>query len=116
MLLAMPIEMRRIEPGVAVVAVSGRLVLGRDVERLETVVNELVAQAQQKFVLDLSAMDYADSSGIGTIVSCLTTIKKSGGEMRVAGANPRIQRMFTLTGITSLMSMYPTVSEAAAAG
>jgi anti-anti-sigma factor len=102
------------EPGVAVVAVSGRLVLGRDVERLQSVVDEMVAKGQQKFVMDLGAMDYADSSGIGTIVSCLTAIKKAGGDLRVAGANPRIRRMFSLTGIDGLFSMYPTVAEAAA--
>jgi anti-anti-sigma factor len=102
------------EPGLAVVVVSGRLVLGRDVERLQTVVDDLVAHGQQKFVFDLSAMDYADSSGIGTIVSCLTAIKKSGGDLRVAGANPRISRMFSLTGIDGLFTMYPTVAEAAA--
>jgi hypothetical protein len=36
--------------------------------------------------------------------------------MRLAAANPRIQRLFQLTGIDHLMSMYPSVAEAASAG
>jgi anti-sigma B factor antagonist len=100
----------------AVIAVSGRLVIGKEIERLETAVKELVQQGQKQFVLDLTALDYADSSGIGTFVSCLTTIRKSGGELRMAGVSPRIQRLFHLTGVEHLMSCYPTVAEAAAGG
>jgi anti-sigma B factor antagonist len=110
----MPIESRNLDPGVAVITISGRLVFGREVERLETVVNDLIKQGQSKFVFDVSTLDYVDSSGIGTIVSCLTHIKKAGSELRTAGANSRIQRLFTVTGIDKLLAQYPTVAEAAA--
>ncbi len=99
-----------------VVTVSGRLVLGKDVERLESTVSELVDKGQKTFVFDLAALDYADSSGIGTFVACLTAIRKGGGELRVAAVNPRIQRLFRMTGVDRLMSIYPTVAEASAAG
>jgi anti-sigma B factor antagonist len=112
----MPIETKQMEPGIAVVAVTGRLVLGKDVERLENAVKGLIDQNLKKFVFDLSALDYVDSSGIGTFVSCLTNIRKSGGELRMAGVNPRIQRLFTMTGVDHLMQLYPTVKDAAAAG
>jgi len=102
------------DPGVAVIKISGRLVFGREADRLESVVNDLVKQGQAKIVFDLSALDYADSTGIGTIVSCLTQIKKAGSELRTAGANPRIQRLFTMTGVDKLLTLYATVAEATA--
>jgi anti-sigma B factor antagonist len=110
----MPIESSKMDPGVAVIKISGRLVFGREVDRLETVVGELLQQGQPKFVFDLSALDYVDSSGIGTIVACLTHIKKAGSELRTAGANPRIQRLFTMTGVDKLLTQYATLTEAAA--
>jgi anti-sigma B factor antagonist len=110
----MPIETKQTDSGVAVVTVAGRLVLGRDVERLETAVGELLKQERKKFVFDISALDYADSSGIGTLVACLTHINKAGGELRMAGANARMLRLFKMTGVNNLMSMYPTVAEASA--
>ena len=109
----MPIEMKQSDSGVAVVAISGRLVLGKDEQRLEEVTGELLKQGQKKFVFDISALDYADSSGIGTLVACLTQIKKDGGELRMAGANARMLRLFQMTGVQSLISMYPTVAAAA---
>ena len=96
------------------VTVSGRLVLGKDEERLEVATGELLQQGQKKFVYDISALDYADSSGIGTLVACLTHIKKAGGDLRMAGANARMLRLFQMTGVNSLMSLYPTVAEASA--
>jgi hypothetical protein len=48
MLLAMPVETKQMDGGAALVVVTGRLTLGRDVERLEAVVNELLAQGQNQ--------------------------------------------------------------------
>lgn len=110
----MPIDAKQMESGTAVVTISGRLVLGRDVEGLEATINELLKKEQKKFVFDISALDYADSSGIGTLVACLTHIKKAGGELRMAGANARMLRLFQMTGVESLMALYPTVAAATA--
>jgi anti-sigma B factor antagonist len=89
--------------------------MGKDIERLETMVKDLAAAGEIKvFVVDLTALDYADSSGIGTFISCLTTVKKAGGEMRVAGTNPRIMRLFQLTGVDHLMTLFPSVAAASA--
>ncbi len=110
----MPIESKRLESGVAVIVLSGRLTFGREVERLEHVVSGLLEQGQKRFVFDAAALDYADSSGIGTLVSCLTRIKKSAGDLRLAEANPRIQRLLSMTGVDRILNVYPTVAEAAA--
>jgi len=108
----MPIEMKRLEKGIALVTISGRLVLGKDEEALEAITGDLINQGQKKFVYDISALDYADSSGIGTLVSCLTSIRKAGGDLRMAGANSRMMRLFQMTGVQSLISLYPSVSAA----
>ena len=102
------------EPGHAIITVSGRLTLGREVEQLETLVTDLLEKAQKMVVFDMTALDYLDSSGIGTVVSCLTQVKKSGGDLRLAGVNPRLLRMFKMTGVDTLVTIYPTVAEAAA--
>ena len=109
----MPVDTKQMDGGAALVTVTGRLTLGRDAERLESVVNELLKQGQKKFIFDASALDYADSAGIGTVVACVTHIKKAGGDMRMAGATARVLRLFQMTGVDQLLSLYPTVQEAA---
>ena len=110
----MPIESRLLESGIAVVTISGRLSMGGETERLDAAVKGLLAKDQKKFVLDITTLDYLDSSGIGMLVSCLTNVKKAGGELCVVGANPRIKRIFTMTGVESMMPMFATLAEATA--
>ena len=108
----MPIETKQLDSGIAVVAIAGRLVLGKDQQELEEVTADLLRHGQKKFVFDLANLDYADSSGLGTLVACLTHIKKAEGDLRIAGANPRMVRLFRMTGIETLMSLYPNVGAA----
>jgi anti-sigma B factor antagonist len=101
----MPFEVRQIEPGITVVTVAGKLVSGcRDLELLETTVKNLLKQDQKNIVFDLSALDYADSSVMGVLISCLTQIKSSGGDLRLVGAKPRIQKLLRLARVDDLLA------------
>ena len=110
----MPIEHKRTESGIAVIALSGRMTFGRDAEQFESIVHTLIQSGARKFVLDASGLDYIDSAGIGALVSALSNVKKAGGELRLAGAKDRIVRLFTMTGVDKLLSIYPTVEAASA--
>jgi anti-sigma B factor antagonist len=110
----MPIEARQLDSGISVVTISGRLSLGAEVERLDAAVNELLKKEQKRIVLDVTTLEYCDSSGLGMLVSGLTRVKKAGGDLKIAGANQRIQRIFKMTGVDTLVSMFATVAEATA--
>jgi anti-anti-sigma factor len=110
----MAVETKQMDSGVAVVSVSGRLALGGDTEKLDSATTKLLEQGTTSFVFDISGLDYVDSSGVGMLVSCLTKIKKAGGVMKVAGASPRIRRIFSMTGVESMMSLYDSVAAATA--
>jgi anti-sigma B factor antagonist len=109
----MPIETKRLD-GVSVIVLSGRLTFGRDAEQLETSVRRQIDAGDRRFVLDATTLEYIDSAGIGALVSALTSVKKAGGELRLAAANQRIIRLFSMTGVDKLLTVYPTVAEASA--
>ena len=108
----MSVEAKQLDSGVAVVTISGRLAMGGEVERLDATVKSLLRNDQKKLVLDITTLDYVDSSGVGMLVSCLTNVKKAGGELKVAGANPRIRRIFSMTGVDTMMPMFDTLAAA----
>jgi anti-anti-sigma factor len=110
----MSVDSKQLESGVAVVTISGRLAMGGETERLDATVKSLLQKDQKQFVLDITALDYADSSGIGMLVSCLTNVKKAGGDLKLAGANPRIRRIFAMTGVDTMMPMFATLADATA--
>jgi anti-sigma B factor antagonist len=110
----MAVETKHLDNGVAVITISGRLALGGETEKLEAAVGKLLAEGGKTVVLDITSLDYVDSSGVGMLVACLTKVRKAGGEFKVAGANPRIRRIFTMTGVEGMMSLFDTVSAATA--
>jgi anti-sigma B factor antagonist len=110
----MSVDSKQLESGVAVVTISGRLAMGGETERLDATVKGLLQKDQKHFVLDITALDYADSSGIGMLVSCLSNVKKAGGELKLAGANPRLRRIFAMTGVDTMMPMFATLADATA--
>ena len=110
----MAVEAKQLDSGVGVITISGRLALGGETERLDAAIKGMLQKDVKTFVLDITGLDYVDSSGIGMLVSCLTNAKKAGGELKLVGANPRIKRIFSMTGVDSIMSMYGTMAEATA--
>ena len=110
----MALETKHLESGYAVITISGRLALGGETEKLNAAVNGLLQKGHKRFVLDITGLDYVDSSGVGMLVSCLTNVKKAGGDLKMVGANPRIKRIFNMTGVDSLMPMFGTLAEATA--
>ena len=110
----MAVETKQLESGVAVIVISGRLALGGETEKLSAALDKLLTVDSKQIVFDISGLEYVDSSGVGTLVSCLTKLKKAGGQMKVAGANPRIRRIFSMTGVESMMSLYDSVAAATA--
>jgi anti-sigma B factor antagonist len=110
----MPVESKRMDGGTAVLVLSGRLVLGRELEQIDTTVQSLLALGDRRFILDATALEYMDSAAIGALVSSLSKVKKAGGELRLAGANARILRVFSITGVDRLIPSFATVAEAAA--
>ena len=111
----MPVDARQLDSGIVVVTISGRLAMGGDTERLDAAVKGLLLKDQKKFVLDITSLDYVDSSGIGMLVSCVTHVRKAGGDLKLVGANPRIRRIFAMTGVESMMPMFNTLADATSA-
>jgi anti-sigma B factor antagonist len=110
----MPFGTRQIEPGITVVTVAGKLVWGcRDLDLLETTVSNLLGDGQKNIVFDLAPLDYADSSGVAVLIACIKQIKRSGGDLRLVEAKPRIQKLLRLARVEEMLDRCPTLAKSA---
>jgi anti-anti-sigma factor len=67
---------------------------------------------QQQVVLDLRQVDFLSSSGIRVLVEILKQSRGTGGDARLAAAQPGIQRTLEISGLARLVKIYPSVEEA----
>ena len=62
-------------------------------------------------VLDLSRVEFIDSSGLGAIVAAMKHMGATR-KMALAGLTPTVERVFTLTRMDSVFSVFPTLEGA----
>lgn len=55
--------------------------------------------------LDLSEVNYMDSTGLGVFVGFYKIVKANGGHVRITGVNSRLQRLFEITGLNEVMDI-----------
>lgn len=85
-----------------------------DVETSRQLRSELLAGlpgGDEKVVIDLSAVDFMDSSGLGALVGAWKVVREHG-TFRVAGANPVVHRVLTITGMENVFEIHPDVETA----
>ena len=63
-------------------------------------------------VIDLSKVDYMDSSGVGTLVQVARQIKDSGGKLVLAAPTPRVKRILEITRLDRYFTISATCEEA----
>jgi anti-sigma B factor antagonist len=73
---------------------------------------KLVSGGRKYLVVDLSGAEYMDSTGLGTLVGLHKRLRESGGQVLIAGALPRVRKIFDITGLTQVFRMHEDVSAA----
>lgn len=97
---------------VTVIGLAGSLMGGPDATTLIGKINECIDDGKKNLVIDLSQVQFINSSGLGLLINGVTTMKNAGGRLKIAGASAKIQNLFKITRLESMMEQYPTMQEA----
>jgi len=71
--------------------------------------------AHRQIVLDMDAVTFVDSSGLGGILSCLRELSATGGDLKLCRVQKRVRVMFELVRMHRILNIFPTCEEAVAA-
>jgi len=74
--------------------------------------NELMSGGSTKLVADLSGVDYTSSAGLRVLLAAVKTARSSGGDLYLAGIQPDVHKVLTLSGFTSILKVFPDVDAA----
>ncbi|HMD44517.1 MAG TPA: STAS domain-containing protein [Acidimicrobiales bacterium] len=99
--------------GVPVVSVTGEIDVAT-APGLREHLQALVASGSSTIVVDLLNVSFLDSTALGVLVGVLKRCREAGGDLRLVVAEPRILKVFEITGLTEVFSIYPVVAEATA--
>jgi anti-sigma B factor antagonist len=97
-----------------VVAVSGEIDVAT-APQLRECLHNVIAQGEGTIVLDLLGVTFLDSTALGVLVGALKRCRESGGELYVVVADPRIVKIFEITGLTSVFTIADSLEAVGAA-
>ena len=100
-------------PGVAVVAVAGEVDLAT-IDQVEEVLAEALGTG--RVVVDLSACDFIDSSGLRALVTARSAAEESGGSLVLVTEDAGILRVLSVAALDRVFEIHATLPDALAAG
>jgi anti-sigma B factor antagonist len=103
--MALDIQQRERE-GITILDLNGRITVGPEATALREKVAELSAAKAWNLVLDLAGADYIDSTGLGALVMCATSLRKSGGNVKLLHLNRRNIELLVMTKLATVFEIF----------
>ena len=72
----------------------------------------LSASGVQNILLNLRDLTYIDSTGLGALVVCFTTLRKQGGKLKLENVNRRNIELLLLTKLTTIFELFNDETDA----
>ena len=108
----MPLDIvESVREDITVLTLKGRLTLGES-NLVREKITQLSAAGRAKVVIDLSHVEYIDSTGLGILVICFTSLKKLGGALKLVNPNKRNVELLLLTKLHTVFEVFNEVQDA----
>ena len=98
--------------GVAILEMSGKLMGGPDSEAFNEIVKTLIHEGTHNVIVSMEKVKWVNSTGLGILISGYTTLKKSGGELKLLKVSDRIENIFIVSKLYTVFESYQDEDEA----
>ncbi|PYT41391.1 MAG: anti-sigma factor antagonist [Acidobacteria bacterium] len=92
---------------ISLVDVSGRLTFF-EVGALRDSISRLLKPGRKNIVLNLSGLQYLDSSGIGELAKIYVSVVKVDGQLKVVGLSPKVEEILKISQLYQVFPEFPT--------
>jgi anti-sigma B factor antagonist len=104
----------KMDGDIAILTLKGDLIGEPDTTNIRDKIHSLVSDEVKKVIIDMGDVNFVNSSGLGTLISALTTLKNADGDLRLAQVGKRTQNLLTITHLVKVFDIYETVDRAVA--
>lgn len=80
-----------------ILRIQGKFLGSIERDAWEAAVRQRLEHGDTQFVIDLTAADFMDSTGIGLLVKTAKEVRAQGGEVRLAGLHARVKNLFVMS-------------------
>ncbi|HSL88555.1 MAG TPA: STAS domain-containing protein [Ignavibacteriaceae bacterium] len=95
-----------------VIELKGNVMGGDDTKDFTETLHKLIDEGKKNVIVDLSGVKFMNSSGLGMLISGLTTMKKADGHLKLANVTDKIESLLIITKLITIFESYESVDEA----
>jgi anti-sigma B factor antagonist len=103
---------QRTEGNVRILEIAGDLMGGGELEPFRKIIDQLIKDQAVNVVVDMTQVTWMNSSGLGMLISGLTSLRSSGGDLRLANLSERMRRPLQITKLDTVVQQFASVKEA----
>lgn len=92
--------------GITLLHLKGRITLGDEATALRERIRSLADSGKNGIILNLAEVDYIDSTGLGALVMCATTVKKAGGVAKLLHLSRRTIELLVMTKLATIFEIF----------
>jgi len=102
----------RIRDGVVILELHGKLMGGADAATFNDTLKTLLHEDHKNVLVDLSRINWVNSTGLGILISGYSTVKKSGGDLKLLHVSDRIESIFMVSKLHTVFVSFADEEEA----
>ena len=97
---------------VRIIELTWKITVGAGDVKIRELIGEAIEDGKQDVILDLGGVTAIDSSGIGEMVACYTTVTKRGGQLKLMHLSPKITDILQVTQLITVFDVFDDEREA----
>lgn len=97
---------------ITMLGIKGNLMGGPETISVHDKVRDLIGQGKNRVVIDLSQVKWMNSSGLGTMMGCLTSLRSAKGDLKLCGVTDKVKSLFMITKLITIFETYGSSEEA----
>lgn len=105
------IAVREID-SIVVLDLAGKLIAGEPCNSFRSAIREQQAAQHLRLIVNLEKVDFIDSTGLGALVLCFTTLQKAGGALKLLHVNKRNIELLVLTKLSTIFETFQEEQDA----
>ncbi len=98
--------------GVRILDLEGKITIGSGDVELRKQVEDAIGAGHLNVLLNLGGVTHIDSSGIGEMVGCFTTVARKGGKMKLLHLTQKIHDILQVTQLITVFDVFDDEAEA----
>ena len=95
-----------------IIELKGDVMGGDDTKEFNELLHKLIDEGKKNIVVDLGDVKFMNSSGLGMLISGLTTVKKAEGSLKLARVGEKIQSLLIITKLIQIFESFESVDDA----